>query len=260
MMLSRSCKLSLNLHRRTELSDLQTMAAQEGTKQRAVVAANQTTKKVLDFLSSTPVVTATASRVLTVNDLNRVHLLISPIDSPPSVELTLPPAAECTGKSISFSNIGVVGSKLTIRASNGEHIYGGMSTDPSFSTLTLGNACGLTLVTDGYNWISSSGIAADAIVEAGGYADGMASAWYRKLQSGMVWMGGTVNLNGATSRRISLPTNLKADDWPVVTLTPIWESTSGIPNVGYGHTSNTGFTLYSSSPAVVVWHAYGYWR
>ena len=243
-----------------ELSDLQTLVAQESTEQLAAVTADQTTKKVLDFLASTPVVSADASRVLTVNDLNRVHLLVSSGSSPLSVELTLPSAAECVGRSISFLNVGIVGSKLTIKTTNEEHIYGGMGTDPSFSTLTLGSACGLTLVTDGYNWSTSSGIAPDAIVEAGGSFDDLVSAWYKKLQSGMVWMGGTVNLNGATSRRISLPTNLKADDWPVVTLTPIWESTSGIPNVGYGHTSNTGFTLYSSSPAVVVWHAYGYWR
>lgn len=242
------------------MSDLQTMAAQEGTKQRAVVAANQTTKKVLDFLSSTPVVSANASRVLTVNDLNRVHLLTTLEASPLSVELTLPSAAECVGKSVSFLNIGIDGSKLTIKTSNGEHIYGGMGTDPSFSTVTLGNACGLTLVTDSYNWISSSGIAADAIVEAGGYADSMVSAWYRKLQSGMVWMGGTANLNGATSIQISLPTALKENDWPIVVATPLWASATGIPNVGSAQTSNTGFTLYSSSPAVVVWHAYGYWR
>lgn len=242
------------------MSDLQTMAAQEGTKQRAVVAADQTTKKVLDFLASTPVVSANASRVLTVNDLNRVHLLTSPIDSPLSVELTLPTAAECAGKSVSFLNIGIVGSQLTIKATNGEHIYGGMPTDPSFSTVALGNFCGLTLVTDGHNWLANSGIAIDAIVEAGGYADSMVSAWYRKLQSGMVWMGGTASLNGATSIQISLPTALKENDWPVVVVTPLWDTATGIPDVGYGQTSTTGFTLYSSKSAVVVWHAYGYWR
>lgn len=242
------------------MSDLQTSVAQEGTEQLAAVAADQTTKKVLDFLASTPVVSANASRALTVNDLNRVHLLVSSEDSPLSVELTLPTAAECAGKSVSFVNIGIVGSQITIKTSNGERIYGSMSTDPSFSTVTLGNSCGLTLVTDGYNWISSSGIAADAIVEAGGYADGMVSAWYKKLQSGMVWMGGTANLNGATSIRISLPTALKENDWPIVVATPLWDTATGIPNVGYEQTSTTGFTLYSSRPAAVVWHAYGYWR
>lgn len=242
------------------MSDLQTLVAQEVAKQLAAIAADQTTKKVLDFLASTPVVAATASRVLTVNDLNRFHLLTSPVTSPLSVELTLPPTAECTGKSISFSNIGIVGSKLTIRASNGEHIYGGMNTDPSFSTLTLENASGLTLVTDGYNWIASSGIAVDAIVEIGGSADSLVSSWYKKLQSGMVWMGGTVNLNGATSIQMSLPTALRENDWPIVVATPLCGSASDIPNVGYGNTSTTGFTLYSSKSAIVVWHAYGYWR
>ena len=240
--------------------DLKTLVAQEVAKQLAAISADQTTKKVLDFLASTPVVTATASRVLTVNDLNRIHLLTSPVTSPLSVELTLPSATECAGKSVSFANIGIVGSKLTIKTSNGEHIYGGMSTDPSFFTVTLGNACGLTLVTDGYNWIANSGIATDAIVETGGYADSTASAWYRKLQSGMVWMGGTASLNGATSIQISLPTALKENDWPIVVATPLWDSATGIPNVGYGQTSTTGFTLYSSKSAVVVWHAYGYWR
>ena len=243
-----------------ELSDLQTMAAQEGTKQRAVVAADQTTKKVLDFLASTPVVSANASRVLTVNDLNRVHLLTSLETSPLSVELTLPSAAECVGKSISFLNIGIVGSKLTIKTTNEEHIYGGMSTDPSLSTVTLGNDCGLTLVTDGYNWLANSGIATDAIVEMGGYFDSTVSTWYRKLQSGMVWMGGTVNLNGATSVQISVPTVLREKDWPVVVATPLWDSATGIPNVGYGQTSTTGFTLHSSRPTMVAWHAFGYWR
>ena len=242
------------------MSDLQTLVAHEDPKQRAAVSANQTTKKVLDFLSSTLVVSANASRVLTVNDLNRVHLLTSPIDSPLSVELTLPTAAECAGKSVSFLNIGIVGSQLTIKATNGEHIYGGMPTDPSFSTVALGNSCGLTLVTDGHNWLANSGIAIDAIVEAGGSADSLVSAWYKKLQSGMVWMGGTANLNGATSIQISLPTALKENDWPVVVATPLWASATGIPNVGSAQTSNTGFTLYSSSPAVVAWHAYGYWR
>lgn len=242
------------------MSDLQTLVAQEGAKQLASIAADQTTKKVLDFLASTPVVSANASRALTVNDLNRVHLLVSLEDSPRSVELTLPTAAECPGKSVSFVNIGIIGSQLTIKTTNGERIYGGMGTDPSFSTVTLGNSCGLTLVTDGYNWITNSGIAADAIVEAAGDADSMVSAWYKKLQSGMVWMGGTANLNGATSIRISLPTALKENDWPVVVATPLWASATGIPNVGCEQTSNTGFTLYSSSPAVVVWHAYGYWR
>lgn len=242
------------------MSDLQTMAAQESTEQLAAVAADQTTKKVLDFLASTPVVSANASRALTVNDLNRVHLLVSLEDSPRSVELTLPTAAECAGKSVSFVNIGIVGSQITIKTSNGERIYGGMSTDPSFSTVTLGNSCGLTLVTDGYNWISSSGIAADAIVEAGGYADGMVSAWYKKLQSGMVWMGGTANLNGATSIQISLPTALRENDFPVIVATPLWSSVSDIPQVSYAQTSTTGFTLYSSKSAFVAWHAYGYWR
>lgn len=242
------------------MSDLQTMAAQESTEQLAAVAADQTTKKVLDFLASTPVVEATASRVLTVNDLNRVHLLTTLEASPLSVELTLPTAAECVGKSISFVNIGSIGSQITVRATNGERIFGGMSTDPSFSTVTLGNSCGLTLVTDGYNWTANSGIAADAIVETGGSADSMVSVWYKKLQSGMVWMGGTVNLNGATSIQISLPTALKENDWPVVVAMPLWDSATGIPNVGYGQISTTGFTLHSSSPAVVVWHAYGYWR
>ena len=240
--------------------DLKTLVAQEVAKQLAAVTANQTTKKVLDFLSSTPVVSATASRVLTVNDLNRTHLLISQSDSPLSVELTLPSATACAGKSVSFANIGIAGSKLTIKTSNGEHIYGGMSTDPSFFTVTLGNNCGLTLVTDGYNWIVNSGIAADAIVESGGYANEIVSAWYKKLQSGMVWMGGTAALNGSTSIQISLPTALKEGDFPVVVATPLWDSANGIPNVGYGQTSTTGFTLNSSSSAVVVWHAYGYWR
>lgn len=242
------------------MSDLQTLVAQESTEQLAAVTADQTTKKVLDFLASTPVVSANASRALTVNDLNRVHLLASLESSPLSVELTLPSAAECVGKPVSFVNIGIVGSQITIKTSNGERIYGGMSTDPSFSTVTLGNSCGLTLVTDGYNWISSSGFAADAIVEAGGYADGMASAWYRKLQSGMVWMGGTANLNGATSIQISLPTALREGDFPVVVVTPLWDTATGIPNVGYGQTSTTGFTLNSSKSAFVAWHAYGYWR
>lgn len=242
------------------MSDLQTLVAQEVAKQLAAVSADQTTKKVLDFLASVPVVTATASRVLTVNDLNRVHLLVSPPESPLSVELTLPPTAECVGKSVSFTNIGIIGSQLTIKATNGEHIYGGMTTDPSFSTVTLGNACGLTLVTDGYNWTASSGIAVDAIVEIGGYANEIVSAWYKKLQSGMVWMGGTANLNGVTSIQISLPTALKENDWPVVVVTPLWNTATGIPDVGYGQASTTGFTLYSSKSAVITWHAYGYWR
>ena len=240
--------------------DLKTLVAQEVAKQLATIAADQTTKKVLDFLASPPVVSATASRALTVNDLNRIHLLTSPIDSPLSVELTLPTAAECVGKSVSFTNIGIIGSQLTIKATNGEHIYGGMNTDPSFSTLTLGNACGLTLVTDGYNWIASSGIAVDAIVEIGGYANEIVSAWYKKLQSGMVWMGGTATLNGSTSIQISLPTALKENDWPIVVATPLWSSASDIPQVSYDQALTTGFTLHSSKPAVVVWHAYGYWR
>ena len=240
--------------------DLKTLVAQEVAKQLATIAADQTTKKVLDFLASPPVVSATDSRALTVNDLNRTYVLSSPIDSSSPIELTMPTATECVGKSVSFINIGSGGIQLTIKATNGEHIYGGMSTDPSYSTLTLANSCGLTLVTDGYNWIVNSGIAMDGIVEIGGYANETVSTWYKKLQSGMVWMGGTANLNGSTSIQISLPTALKENDWPIVVATPLWSSASGIPQVSYDQALTTRFTLYSSKPAVVVWHAYGYWR
>ena len=241
--------------------DLKTLVAQEVAKQLAAIAADQTTKKVLDFLASPPVVPFTASRALTVNDLNRIYVLSSPIDSSLPIELTMPTAAECVGKSVSFINIGGGGSQLTIKATNGEHIYGGMSTDSSYSTLTLASSCGLTLVTDGYNWITNSGVAMDGIVEIGGYANETISAWYKKLQSGMVWMGGTANLNGSASIHIALPTALKENDWPIVVATPLWNSSSDIPHVSYGQTSTTGFTLYSNNRSVVVvWHAYGYLR
>lgn len=168
--------------------DLKTLVAQEVAKQLAAIAADQTTKKVLDFLASPPVVSATDSRALTVNDLNRVYLLTSPPDSTLSIELTLPTAAECAGKSVSFINIGIVGSQITIKATNGEHIYGGMNTDPSFSTLTLATSCGLTLVTDGYNWIANSGIARAVIVET--WRSG--TEWYRVWSDGFIEQGGVV--------------------------------------------------------------------
>lgn len=239
--------------------DLKTLVAQEVQRQLAAATPNEDVLKTLRFLTAPPVVTVTESRSLTVNDFNRILLFVTPASAANSIELTLPPAADCVGKQITFLNIGVQGSVLTLKPDATEVVFGNLWS-ASTHLFDLRNGSSATLTTDGINWIVVNSGAIDAIVEGGGYANDLVSGWYKKLQSGMVWMGGTVNLNGATSKTISLPTNLKEGDWPVVTITPLWEGASGIPQVAYAHTTTTSFVLYSTKSAVVAWHAYGYWR
>lgn len=238
--------------------DLKTLVAHEVAKQLAAVAADQTTKKVLNFLASPPVVSVTASRALTVNDLNRVYLLTSPPDSPLSIELTMPTAAECVGKSVSFINIGIVGSQIIIKATNGEHIYGGMNTDPSFSTLTLANSCGLTLVTDGYNWTANSGIARAVIVET--WRSG--TEWYRVWSDGFIEQGGVASLPSTDVEEVTITLNI-----PFTTVTYV-------ANMNPGTSSATSITYrvvscYSKTKTTFVvrllktasennWYACGY--
>lgn len=239
--------------------DLKTLVAQEVAKQLAAVAPNQDVLKTLRFLTAPPVVPITESKVLTVNDFNRVLLYTTPSNVASSIELTLPASADCVGKQVTVLNIGFQGSVVTVRPNSNEQFYGNLwSTSTAYQDLRNGSS--MTLISDGINWLVVNGGSVDAIVDGGGYANEVTSAWYKKLQSGMVWMGGTVALNGATSMTISLPTNLKAGDWPIVTITPLWEGTSGIPQVSYAYTTTTSFVLYSTKSAVVVWHAYGYWR
>ena len=239
--------------------DLKTLVAQEVAKQLAAVTPSQDVLKTLRFLTAPPVVPITESRVLTVNDFNRVLLYTTPNNIASSIELTLPAPADCVGKQVTVLNIGFTGSVVTVRPNSNEQFYGNLwSASTAYQDLRNGSS--MTLISDGLNWMVVNGGSIDAIVEGGGYANDIVSAWYKKLQSGMVWMGGTVALNGATSMTISLPTNLKAGDWPIVVATPLWNSATGIPNVGFEQVSTTGFTLYSSKPAVVAWHAYGYWR
>lgn len=241
--------------------DIQKLVAEEVSKQLAARAVpSEDVLDTLRFLTAQPVVNATQSKTLALTDFNRIHMLTSPSDSTVSIELTLPDAALCVGKSISFVNIGIVGSQLTVRASGDDCIYGSMYFDPTFKSIALQNGMSITLITDGINWIATETGTCDAIVETGGYVNEIVSAWYRKLQSGIVLMGGTAALNGATQLQISLPTSLRSNDWPIVVITPLWTSPSGIPQVAYGNTSTTGFTVYSSKSAQVVWHAYGYWR
>ena len=239
--------------------DLKTLVAQEVQRQLAAATPNEDVLKTLRFLTAPPVVTVTESRALTVNDFNRLLLFVTSASAANSIELTLPPAADCVGKQIAFLNIGAQGSLLTLKPNGTEEFFGNLwSVSTHF--LDLRNGSSVTLTTDGINWMVVNGGTVDAVVEGGGYVNDLESGWYKKLQSGMVWMGGTVNLNGATSKTISLPTNLKAGDWPVVTITPLWEGTSGIPQVSYDFTTTTSFILYSTKSAVVTWHAYGYWR
>lgn len=239
--------------------DLKTLVAQEVAKQLAAVTPSQDVLKTLRFLTAPPVVPITESRALTVSDFNRVLLFTTPYNVAQSIELTLPAAADCVGKQITVINIGYPISVITVRPHSDEQFYGNLwSASTAYQDLRNGSS--MTLISDGINWMVINGGSVDAIVEGGGYANEVVSAWYKKLQSGMVWMGGTAVLNGATSIQISLPTALKEGDFPVIAATPLWNSASDIPNVGYGQTSTTGFILYSSKSAFVAWHAYGYWR
>lgn len=241
------------------MSDLQTLVAQESTEQLAAVAPNQDVLKTLQFLTAPPIVPITESRVLTVNDFNRLLLFTTPDNVARSIELTLPAAADCVGKQVTVLNIGYPVSVITVRPNSNEQFYGNLwSASTAYQDLRNGSS--MTLISDGVNWMVVNGGAIDAISEGGGYTKEFASAWYKKLQSGMVWMGGKVALDRATSFEISLPTALRENDVPFVVATPWWDSATGIPNVGTSNFSTTGFTLYSSEAAIVVWHAYGYWR
>lgn len=241
------------------MSDLQTLVAQEVAKQLAAVAPNQDVLKTLRFLTAPPIVSITESKVLTVNDFNRVLLYTTPSNVASSIELTLPASADCVGKQVTVLNIGYPGSVVTVRPNSNEQFYGNLwSASTAYQDLRDGSS--MTLISDGINWMVINGGSVDAIVEGGGYANEIVSTWYKKLQSGMVWMGGTANLNGATSIQISLPTALRENDFPVIVATPLWSSVSDIPQVSYDQVSTTGFTLYSSKSAFVAWHAYGYWR
>lgn len=239
--------------------DLKTLVAQEVAKHLAAVTPSQDVLKTLRFLSAPPIVSITESKVLTINDFNRVLVYTTPSNIPSSIELTLPAPADCIGKQVTILNIGAQGSVVTARPNSNEQFYGNLWS-ASIAYQDLRNGSSMTLISDGINWMVVNGGTGDALAEGGGYANESVSAWYKKLQSGMVWMGGTVNLNGATSTHISLPTALKENDWPIVVATPLWNSASDIPQVSYDQALTTGFTLYSSKPAVVVWHAYGYWR
>lgn len=239
--------------------DLKTLVAQEVQRQLAAATPNEDVLKTLRFLTAPPVVTVTESRTLTVNDFNRILLILTPADAANSIELTLPPAADCVGKQITFLNISVQGSALTLKPNATEEFFGNLCSD-STHLFVLCKGSSATLTTNGINWMVVNGGTIDAVVEGSGYANHLESCWYKKLQSGMVWMGGTVNLNNNTSKAISLPTNLKEGDWPVVTITPLWQSASGIPQVAYGFATRTSFILYSTKSAAVAWHAYGYWR
>ena len=239
--------------------DLKTLVAHEVAKQLAAVTPSQDVLKTLRFLTAPPVVPITESRALTVNDFNRVLLFTTPDNVARSIELTLPAAADCVGKQITVINIGYPISVITVRPHSNEQFYGNLwSASTAYQDLRNGSS--MTLISDGINWMVINGGSVDAIVEGGGYASEVASAWYKKLQSGMVWMGGTAVFNGAHSIQISLPTALKEGDFPVVVVAPLWDTATGIPDVGYGQTSTTGFTLHSSKSAFVAWHAYGYWR
>lgn len=239
--------------------DLKTLVAQEVAKQLAAVTPSQDVLKTLRFLTSPPVVPITESKVLTINDFNRVLMYTTPSNTASSIELTLPAPADCVGKQVTVLNIGFPGSVVTVRPNSSEQFYGNLwSASTAYQDLRNGSS--MTLISDGINWMVVNGGSVDAIAEGGGYANEIVSAWYKKLQSGMVWMGGTAALNGTTSIQISLPTALKENDWPIVVATPLWSSASDIPQVSYDQVSTTGFTLYSSKSAVVVWHAYGYWR
>lgn len=212
--------------------------------------------RALRFINQEPPTTFNSQLTISLTEMNRQFIYITD-NTPHNATVTLPDATQCSGSWVKIINIGYTGSALTINPINGQHIYGSLSYNPTQYTVL--NHGSVEIVSNGSDWICTQGSGSEVFVETGWSS----TAWYRKLSSDMVLMGGSSIFPANSSvLHVTLPLALRSGDWPVVVLTTHWDS-SNVPVLGYFNGTTTGFDVrVDSIPYNITfnWWGYGYYR